>query len=99
MGDFVYSEYRCAWIHEGRSGSKTHSFDLGERPHYLSSRFGGVPMLNFPPPFMVKVLSNCIDGFEREAEAAGVDPVPPDPRPLTKLEEPLEGDRTEGSPG
>jgi len=90
IGEFVYSEYRCAWIHEGRSGMKTHSFNFdpsgqGERPSYLSSKFGTPPRLGFSPPFMVKVLSNCIDGFEVEAEIAGLDPVPPDSRPRTVL--------------
>jgi hypothetical protein len=102
MGEFAYTEYRCAWLHEGRSGAKTHSFNFdpkgrGERPNYLSAKFGTPPLLSFPPPFMATVLANCIDGFEREAEAAGIDPVPFDPRPRTRLRDYPEDTEDDGS--
>lgn len=81
FGEIAYTEMRCAILHEGRLGDGAHGFELGPESHdgptYLSSVFGVPPAIGFSPQYMVKVLRECINGFEVQAKGAGVDPVPP----------------------
>ena len=39
FGELAYREFRCSWLHEGRSGEATHSFDLSTEtePTYLTN--------------------------------------------------------------
>jgi hypothetical protein len=80
FGEIAYEEMRCAVIHEGQPGPRTHSFDLGTEsdagPTYLSGHFTAPPSLGFSSRYMVKVLRACLDGFEAEALSAKVDPSP-----------------------
>lgn len=81
FGEIAYTEMRCAILHEGRLGEGAHGFELGaeslDGPTYLSGSFGVSPSVGFSPRYMIRVLRACIDGFELEVKAAGVDPVPP----------------------
>lgn len=78
LGTILYVEYRCFWLHEGRSGHATHSFDVGTgEPTYLTNDFAMPPLISFPVPFLVSVLRSCIDNFEHTAQQASVNPVPP----------------------
>lgn len=81
FGELASTEMRCAIVHEGRLGERAHAFDFGGAsqiaPTYLSGVLGVPPTIGFSPRYMVSVLRSCIDGFERDATSAGVDPVPP----------------------
>jgi hypothetical protein len=80
LGEIAYTEMRCAIVHEGRLGAGGHGFDLGsesaDAPTYLSDVFGVPPSIGFSPRYMVKIIHACIRGFDAEASAAHVDPVP-----------------------
>jgi len=79
FGEIAYREFRCAWLHEGRPGEATHSFNLGTdtEPTYLTNDYSTPPQINFPVPFLVATLRACIDHFEQLALAKGFDPIPP----------------------
>ncbi len=78
FGEIAYTEMRCSILHEGRLGDGAHSFDLGhDGPAYLSGVLTVPPSIGFHPSYMANVLRTCIDGFEREVQETGVDPVPP----------------------
>lgn len=78
-GAIAYKEMRSAYIHEGRSGTGTHGFDLSEsaiRPTYLSGIHTTPPSIGFKVKFMLTVLEDCINAFESDALALQRDPVP-----------------------
>jgi hypothetical protein len=79
FGELAYCEFRCSWLHEGRPGEATHSFDLGTKtePTYLSNDYATPPRIGFPVPFVVATLRSAIEGFEQQSLAHGVNPVPP----------------------
>jgi hypothetical protein len=79
FGELAYREFRCAWLHEGRSGEALHSFNLGTEtaPTYLTNDYSTPPQINFPAPFLVATLRSGIDNFEQQALANGIDPIPP----------------------
>jgi len=88
LGEIAYVEYRCSWLHEGRAGEATHSFDFGDtEPTYLSNDYTIPPRIRFPLPFVVTLLRNCIDGFQREVGASGVDPAPPPHMPAMDIDD------------
>lgn len=80
FGEVAYEEMRCAFIHEGQSGPRTHSFDMGtesdEGPTYLPGLFSVPPSIGFTTRYMAKVLRTCLDGFQAEALSADVNPSP-----------------------
>jgi hypothetical protein len=78
-GAIAYKQMRSAYIHEGRSGKGTHSFELygsAIRPTYLSSVYTTPPIIGFKIEFMLRVLGCCIHAFEADALALQADPVP-----------------------
>ena len=78
-GAIAYKEMRSAYIHEGRSGKGTHSFELSEsaiRPTYLSGIYTTPPTIGFKVEFMLSILECCIDAFEADALTLQQDPVP-----------------------
>jgi len=78
-GAIAYKEMRSAYIHEGRPGKNSHSFELGEsatRPTYLSGIYTTPPKIGFGVEFMLSVLASCIDAFEADALTLQKDPVP-----------------------
>lgn len=78
-GAIAYKEMRSAYIHEGRSGKRSHGFDLHEseiRPTYLSGIYTTPPTIGFKVEFMLGILKTCIDGFEAETLKLHRDPVP-----------------------
>jgi hypothetical protein len=79
FGEIAYREFRCAWLHEGRPGEATHSFNLGTdtEPSYLTNDYSTPPQINFPTPFLVATIRACIDHFEQQVLANGLDPIPP----------------------
>jgi hypothetical protein len=80
FGEIAYEKMRCPIIHEGRLGQNAHGFKFGaesdDGPTYLSNVFAVPPSIGFAPSYMAKVIGTCTDGFEKEAEAANIDPVP-----------------------
>lgn len=80
-GTIAYKKMRSAYIHEGRSGKGTHSFNLYEsamRPTYLSGIYTTPPIIGFDVKFMLGILACCIDKFETDALTLQQDPVPKD---------------------
>ncbi len=78
-GSIAYKRMRSAYIHEGRPGEGTHSFQFHESatsPTYLSGVLSTPAVLGFGPEFMSKVLERCIEEFEKDALSLKVDPVP-----------------------
>jgi hypothetical protein len=78
-GAIAYKQMRSAYIHEGRSGEGTHSFELygfAIRPTYLSWVYTTPPIIGFKIEFMLRVLGCCIHAFEADALALQADPVP-----------------------
>lgn len=79
-GSIAYKEMRCAYIHEGRPGSNTHSFNLSSatiQPTYQSGLYNVHSTIGFSAQFMLKTLGRCIDEFEAEALKLMKDPCPP----------------------
>jgi hypothetical protein len=78
LGEVLYTEYRCFWLHEGRPGEATHSFNLrDDAPSYLDNQCCTPPRIEFSIPFLCEVLGNCIESFKQGVEQDGIDPVPP----------------------
>lgn len=78
-GAIAYKEMRSAYIHEGRPGKRTHSFELHQcevQPTYLSGIYTTPPVISFSVEFMVRTLEHCIDAFEAESLTLQQDPVP-----------------------
>jgi hypothetical protein len=78
-GSIAYKEMRTAYIHEGRPGSRSHSFDLSMslvQPTYLSKIYTTPPVIGFSVTFMLCVLEGCINAFEAESLNLRQDPVP-----------------------
>ncbi len=78
-GSIAYKQMRCAYIHEGRAGKNTHSFELhgsGIQPTYCSWIYSTPPIIGFKVEFMLRVLECCIHAFESEALKLEKDPVP-----------------------
>lgn len=78
-GSIAYKEMRSAYIHEGRSGKRTHGFELhgaAIRPTYLSGIYTAPPTIGFKVEFMVDILACCINAFETDALTLQQDPVP-----------------------
>ncbi|MBE9194266.1 hypothetical protein IQ219_02745 [Synechocystis sp. LEGE 06083] len=77
-GAIAYKEMRNAYVHEGRGGKGSHGFQLHEfktRPTYLSYVHTTPPKMGFSVEFMLNVLSNCIDSFEKDSIKLQQDPV------------------------
>jgi hypothetical protein len=78
-GSIAYKRMRSSFLHEGRPGDGTHSFDLygsATAPTYLSMKYDAPALIGFAPQFMAEVLQRCIDAFEQEALELQQDPVP-----------------------
>lgn len=78
-GAIAYKVMRNPYIHEGRQGKNTHDYELygyTEQPTYRSTVYTTPPMMGFNIKFMWSVLGRCIEGFEADALALQVDPVP-----------------------
>jgi hypothetical protein len=79
-GAIAYVEMRCAYIHEGQSGSGTHGFNDNNKslrqPTYATSIYVTPPAIGFSVGFMLRVLEDCIKAFEDESLTLQRDPVP-----------------------
>ena len=61
-GAIAYNEMRSAYIHEGRSGKRTHGLELygsTVRPTYLSKIYATPPRMDFKAEYMLSVLGLC----------------------------------------
>jgi len=73
----LYVDFRCALVHKfaGENADITLSDFIGRgEPHY---RFVGNQdrfLLVFPLPFLVTILENCVESFEREATSRNILP-------------------------
>lgn len=68
-GSIAYNVMRCPYIHEGRTGTRSHSFALQlseSQPTYLSSIYSLNLRLGFAPVYIVNLLRGCIESFEAE---------------------------------
>jgi len=78
-GAIAYTQMRSAYIHKGRSGESTHSFELYGfeiQPTYLSAIYHAPPVIGFKIEFMLRVLGCCIHAFEADALILKKDPAP-----------------------
>jgi hypothetical protein len=79
-GSLAYKSMRSFYIHEGRPGRTSHSFQLHDSdvsPTYLSNINASPGVIGFSPRFMLSVLDLCILTFERESLELQMDPSPP----------------------
>lgn len=68
-GSIAYNVMRCPYIHEGRAGTRSHSFALhlsDSQPTYLSSVYSLNLRLGFAPAYIVNLLRVCIESFEAD---------------------------------
>ncbi|WP_310414249.1 hypothetical protein [Chamaesiphon sp. OTE_8_metabat_110] len=77
-GAIAYKKMRSAYIHEGRSGSGSHSYNLHGSPTKPTYRgmYTTPPVIGFSVEFMLHVLNECITAFESEARHLEKYPVP-----------------------
>lgn len=78
-GSIAYKQMRSAYIHEGRAGRNSHSFELHGseiQPTYLSWVYTTPPIIGFKVEFMLRLLGSCIHAFESDALILKKDPVP-----------------------
>jgi hypothetical protein len=77
-GAIAYKKMRSSYIHEGRSGSGSHSYNLHGSPTNPTYRgmYTTPPVIGFSVEFMLHVLNECINAFEFEARALKKYPVP-----------------------
>ena len=69
-GSIAYKQMRSSYIHEGKSGKKSHGFELlfaESQPTYLSHIYSIPARLGFSPKFMMRIFEICIISFENEA--------------------------------
>jgi hypothetical protein len=79
-GSLAYKSMRSFYIHEGRPGRTSHSFQLHDSdvsPTYLSNMNASPGVIGVSQRFMLSVLDLCILTFERESLELQMDPSPP----------------------
>ena len=78
FGDVFYSEFRSSWVHTYTGGKGTSTGWKGDNhkePRYMNWEGPPNERLVFPVPYLLKLLSMCIDCFEAECSQAGHGPI------------------------
>ncbi|AMA08817.1 DUF29 family protein [Picosynechococcus sp. PCC 73109] len=78
-GYIAYKEMRSAYIHYGKSGNRSHGYEMSgyeQRPTYCSNIYSSSLSLGFSPQFMLSTFNQCIKGFEEKSREKNIDPYP-----------------------
>jgi hypothetical protein len=80
-GAIAYKEMRSSYIHEGRPGNGSHSFNdnsekSSRQPTYATCIYITPPAIGFSVKFMLHILKECINAFEAESLTLQQDPAP-----------------------
>lgn len=74
-GGVIYSEYRCAWVHEFDEGRVTdHSFSLDHSHEPVYESLNGARILVLPGPFLLDTYKHAIDSFEQWCQQYHISP-------------------------